>query len=336
MSPPSLQTLQTLANETGFQPDVLEKTLRHIDLLQEFSRDAVLSDRLALKGGTALNHFYLAAERLSVDIDLNFVGSLSRESMISERPEVEAALRSLLSSQGYNVRRLPDSHAGGKWVLRYSSVLGFGGTLSLDLNYMARQPLFGTERMSSHPLGDIQVDGVLVLDIHEIIAGKIVALIARNAARDLFDARRILSVNGLDWGWIKAAVLAIGACSRFDWRTASVDAITADLRDLRRYLATCLPSNHPARLDKARMWIDQTLSLCRENYGFLFNLSRNEQEFLDCILDRGEIYADLLDVDPEIQARIGSMPILAWKSRNVRKYRPNGRIRTGESAFDSG
>lgn len=323
MSPPSLQTLNSLAIETGFQPDVLEKTLRLIDLLQEISRDAVLSNRLVLKGGTALNHFCLAPERLSVDIDLNYVGSLSRASMISERPDVEAALQSLLSLQGYNVRRLPENHVGGKWVLRFSSVFGFGGTLSLDLNYMARQPLFGTARMSSHPLGKVQVDGVLVLNIHEIIAGKIVALIARNAARDLFDARRILSVNGLDWNWIKAAVLAVGACCRFDWRDASVNSITADPRELRQNLAVCLPSNHPARHDKAQMWIDRTLPFCREKFGFLFDLSRNEQEFLDCILDHGEIYADLLDVDPEIQARIGSMPTLAWKSHNVRKYRQN-------------
>ena len=321
MSPPSLQTLQSLANETGFQPDALEKTLRHIVLLQEFSRDTVLSDRLALKGGTALNHFYLSTERLSVDIDLNFVGVLSRSSMVSERPKVEAALQRLLVSQGYNVRRLPNSHAGGKWVLGYSSVLGFGGTLSLDLNYMFRQPLFGTERMSSHPLGNLQADRVLVLNIHEIIAGKIVALIARNAARDLFDARRILSVNGLDWGWIKAAVLAIGACSRFDWRTASVRSITVEPRELRQNLATCLPSNHPARLDEAQTWVDETLSLCRESYNFLFDLSRDEQEFLDCVLDRGEIYANLLDVDSEVQARIGTLPILAWKSHNVRKHR---------------
>jgi len=72
-----------------------------------------LSERLALKGGTALNVFHLGLDRLSVDIDLNYVGALDRSAMEAERPEVEAALKRLLASQGYVVRRRPDGHAGG-------------------------------------------------------------------------------------------------------------------------------------------------------------------------------------------------------------------------------
>ena len=54
---PTLESVRHLAVETGFQPSVLEKTLRHFDLLQEIGRNPALSERLALKGGTALNHF---------------------------------------------------------------------------------------------------------------------------------------------------------------------------------------------------------------------------------------------------------------------------------------
>ena len=78
---------------------------------------------------------------------------------------------------------------------------------------------------------------VLVLDLHEIVAGKLVALIDRNAARDLFDARRILSIDGLDWDWIKAAVLAMGASGRRDWRTRSIEDIEGDPREFRQKLA---------------------------------------------------------------------------------------------------
>ena len=70
--------------------------------------------------------------------------------------------------------------------------------------------------MDSVPLGDIRARDVLVLDIHEIVAGKLVALIDRHAARDLLDARRILSIDSLDWSGIKAAVLALGASGRRD------------------------------------------------------------------------------------------------------------------------
>jgi len=70
--------------------------------------------------------------------------------------------------------------------------------------------------MDSVPLGDIRARDVLVLDIHKIVAGKLVALIDRQAARDLLDARRILSIDSLDWSRIKAAVLALGASGRRD------------------------------------------------------------------------------------------------------------------------
>ena len=43
-------------------------------------------------------------------------------------------------------------------------------------------------RMESLPLGGMRAKDVLVLGLHEIVAGKLVALIDRHAARDLFDA----------------------------------------------------------------------------------------------------------------------------------------------------
>lgn len=321
MATPSTQTLQRLADDTGYQPGTLEKVLRLLDLLQEIARDQALSDRLVLKGGTALNLFHLGLDRLSVDIDLNYVGALDRTTMKTERPVVDAALERLLVSHGYGVRRKPDEHAGGKWLARYASALGGSATLEIDVNYMARQPLFGMARMGSLPLGGMRARDVLVLDLHEIVAGKLVALVDRHAARDLFDARRILSIDGLDWSRIKAAMLAMGASGRRDWRTLSIDSIEGDPREFQQKLAICLPRKYFATRGEITTWIDETIALCRERFAFLFDLTANEQAFLDGALDRGEIDADLLDIAAEIRTRITNMPMLAWKTKHVRKHR---------------
>ena len=53
-----------------------------------------------------------------------------------------------------------------------------------------------------------------VLDIHEIVAGKMVALVTRRTARDLFDAHRIVAMPDLDWAKIKVATLMIGASAK--------------------------------------------------------------------------------------------------------------------------
>lgn len=78
MAAPSIQTLQRIASETGYQADTVEKVMRLLDLLQEIARDRILSERLVLKGGTALNVFHLGLDRLSVDIDLNYIGACAR------------------------------------------------------------------------------------------------------------------------------------------------------------------------------------------------------------------------------------------------------------------
>ena len=289
-------------------------------MLAEISEDPLLAGRLALKGGTALNVFHLNLDRLSVDIDLNYIGALDREAMQKERPDIEDAIARILASKGYSVRRRPEEHGGGKWVSRYASALGGNAALEVDVNYMYRQPLFGTARMESADLGEIRASDILVLDIHEIIAGKIVALLSRRTVRDLFDAQRILSIDRLDWNRIKTAVIAFGACGRIDWRDVSINDITTP-EDSPKKLLYCLPQDHPLNSKNFDAWVQKAISDCRQHFAFLFDLSAGEQAFLDGVLDHGEINPHLLDnADSDTQTRIGAMPMLAWKAMHVRKH----------------
>ena len=146
MAPPSAQTLQRIAGETGHQPGTVEKVLRLLDLLVELNRDPFLGGRLVLKGGTALNVFHLDLDRLSVDIDLNYIGGLDRAVMMRERQDVDAAINRLLGSLGYGVRRQPDEHAGGKWSSRFNSALGGNATLEVDIKGTSKNAILGIFR----------------------------------------------------------------------------------------------------------------------------------------------------------------------------------------------
>jgi predicted nucleotidyltransferase component of viral defense system len=77
MAAPSAQTLQRIADDTGHQAGTLEKVIRLLDILQEVAGDTILSERLALKGGTALNVFHLGLDWLSVDTTSTISGRLS-------------------------------------------------------------------------------------------------------------------------------------------------------------------------------------------------------------------------------------------------------------------
>ena len=321
MAAPSAETLQRIASETSLPAPTLEKVLRLLDLLQAIAADPDLRTRVALKGGTALNVFHLALDRLSVDIDLNYVGALAREAMEADRPVVQAALLDLLVAQGYQVTRQPEDHAGGKWVARFGSALGGGGAIEVDLNYMSREPLFGVQVIASRPLGGVVATDIPVIDLHEVVAGKLVALIDRRAARDLFDARRILAIPNLDWGLIRAGVLAWGAAGRRDWREASLGDIGGDPRELRQKLAICLPRDHFEAAGGAAAWIDESVALCREGLAPLFERTAGEAAFLDQLLDHGEIDPSGLNAPEAVRARIARMPMLAWKAQNVRAHR---------------
>jgi hypothetical protein len=53
----------------------------------------------------------------------------------------------------------------------------------------------------------------------------------------------------------------------------------------------------------------------------LLDWTRPEREFLDRLLDRGEIAAEVLADAPDVQALIRGQPLLNWKALNVRKFK---------------
>ncbi len=96
------RTILATQQETNFELLYIEKVLRLLDVLELFCKDPVLKDKYALKGGTALNLFYFALPRLSVNIDLNYIG-LDREMMQKERRQHEKHLKSLLESRSCQI-----------------------------------------------------------------------------------------------------------------------------------------------------------------------------------------------------------------------------------------
>jgi len=89
-----------LARDTGFPANNLEKVLRLRELLIELHKHPFLQGKLVLKGGTALNLFYLNLARLSVDIDLNYIAHTDRETTLRERPEIMRAVEHVATGLG--------------------------------------------------------------------------------------------------------------------------------------------------------------------------------------------------------------------------------------------
>ena len=316
----SREKLASEAKTSLFRPEILEKVIHLLNLLEGFQSHPFLRDRLALKGGTALNLFLFDVPRLSVDIDLNYVAAPDRETMIEERPKIEQAVQAVCSREGMNITRVPTDHAGGKWRLRYDSSMGEGGNLEVDLNYMFRVPLWPVKKINTRPVGSYSASQIPVLDLHELAAGKLAALMARHASRDLFDAHRLLTQTVLDQDKLRLGFVLFGAMNRKDWRTIVIDDVGYDVNELKNQLAPVVRTDVLEQM-KAENWAKRMVQECRERLSMVLPFMEAEREFLDLILDHGEIKPGLLTTDEVMRERIESHPLLQWKALNVRKYK---------------
>lgn len=312
--------LQREAAATGFQAEALEKVIRLLELLEALRSHPFLKTRFALKGGTALNLFLFNVPRLSVDVDLNYIGAADRETMLGERPQLERAVEAVCGRLNIAIRRTPPDHAGGKWRLSYTTASGRSGTLELDVNFMLRVPLWPPAPVTSRPVGSFTVADVPVLDIHELAAGKIAALLARSAPRDLYDVRELLRRDDIDHRKLRLAAVVYGGMNRRDWREVSLDEIRAEARDVDRMLVPLLRDGVAPPRESLPDWTEALVRDCRELMTAVLPLEPPEVEFLRLLNDRAEVEPQLLTNDERLRALIRAQPALEWKAMNVRAH----------------
>lgn len=175
-----------------FEPRTVDKVERLLDLLDEMERHPALKGKLALHGGTAINLFMLDVPRLSVDIDVSYIGSVSREDMLADRPRVEAGIEAVAQALGYAVEAHPGGHAGRTFLLRYRGDWGVDH-VKVDCIYMNRSPILPPIVRETPVRPGAKVRTFVEA---ELAAGKVKAFFDRVKVRDLYDISNLRSVYG--------------------------------------------------------------------------------------------------------------------------------------------
>jgi predicted nucleotidyltransferase component of viral defense system len=300
------------SEHTKFAPVTTEKVLRLIELLNEIKDHDALKNKLILKGGTAINLFVLDLPRLSVDIDLNYIGTLDVDQMKSERLIIEKSFRAICARLGMNMQIGPTEHAGGKWNVHYPSVLGGADSIQVDLNFMYRTPLWPAEYLDSHALGTALVKQFPVLNYCELYAGKLRALLSRRVSRDLYDTTRIKA--DVDTEKLRLALVIYGAMNPKDWRTVSPGSIACSAADVTEKLLPLLnASEQPAKAD-IEAFTDNLVAIGKAKLADLFPLTSNESEFVRLVREEGIIDGTLITADPELISKLAQHPSLLWRA----------------------
>ena len=309
----SKEALFGLARKLDHKPEIIEKVDRLLSCLKQIMSVAYLRERLVLKGGTALNLFsFEGIPRLSVDIDLNYIGEIDKTKMLKERQEIDNALKQICYQNRFEPYRNPNHHAGGKMVWRYPSLLGQGGNIEIDINYMYRIPIYSCTKLN--PKIDLgEVFAVPTLDIHELAAGKLSALFSRYAGRDLFDVNYLLTKCDLDLKKLRLVFVVYLAMTTIDLSKLSVDKLEYDILDMKNKL---LPVLHQQKLPRQKhdliIWANDLLCETKNGLKKIFPLTETEVEFIENIRTKGFVYPSLITKDKNLQKTILTHPAIKW------------------------
>ncbi len=315
----SKEKLLQNAKNYAYKPEILEKVYRLLTTLEQFVAVPYLRDRLVLKGGTALNLFYFEnIPRLSVDIDMNYIGQLDRAKMQEERPIINDAIHQIFRQNQFELDRDPQYHSGGKMVWRYPSVLGQKGNLEVDLNYMYRQPLWPVVWLSPKLPFEKLIE-IPVLDIHELVGGKLAALFSRQASRDFFDAHYLLTRCNLEKSKLRLVFVIYLAMTDIKLESLNQSYLSYSIIDMRNRLLPVLRQNDlPRSQSQMKAWADKLLDELREALSLIIPLKSEEMDFISQIRNAKEIKPDLITNDQRLIDVISSHPAIRWAVTKMR------------------
>jgi hypothetical protein len=295
----------------GFQPRTIDKVERLLDILEEIDRHPDLCGKLAMHGGTAINLFMLNTPRLSVDIDISYVGALEKSTMLEERPIIERAIEEVASGLGYSVSGNEGGHAGRTFMLRYAGEWG-SDHVKIDCIYMNRSPLISPTLRACKIRPEAQV---CMFDNLELAGGKVKAFFDRVKVRDLYD---ICNLNEYFSGYsnkknahkvlLYFASLSATFPQEFQGRGLRFNDRQNEYNDqllpMLRQRSDVLSLNEMIEVSE------------RFIKDFILPQSDTEQEYLDLFAE-GEYHPELLFSDKEMASNAAKNPEALWKLHNL-------------------
>ena len=309
--------LEKMSQKTGFVRDNLEKVYRLIDVLSFLNQDELLSQKLALKGGTAINLTIFDMPRLSVDIDLDYDHHCTREEMLEERPLITDTIQRYMSLNGY--ARHPGTktqHSLDSWVYMYTNAGGNRDNIKIEINYMMRNHILPIVE-SNVTIAELPAFTVRTLHPTELFASKIKAFVERHTCRDLYDVYQMVNrglARDFDHDLLRKMVLFYLAVGGSDMPQVKYDLSFCDTIGYPQIRATLIPMLRKSEkfdFEEAKWVVSSFLTE-------LLDFSDQEKRFVE-EFNTGHYTPNLLFDDSTIIERVESHPRAIWKIHHLAK-----------------
>jgi len=158
-----------------------------VALLLATIQDALADERVALKGGTAINLFIENMPRFSVDLDLCYLPICGREKAFSEINDVMSTISTTISRKAGILTQI--NYTTDK-VAKQIFVRKGRTTIKIEINHVLRGHLYETQILGLCLKAQEEFKTYTearCLSTDEVYAGKFCAALDRQHPRDLFD-----------------------------------------------------------------------------------------------------------------------------------------------------
>lgn len=275
-------------------------------LLTQVAPVVFVDDRLALKGGTAINLFIRDMPRLSVDLDLVFTDhTVGRDDALARINAAVGEAAKRLRAQGLEVY-VPAAGGDGETRLL---VRRAGIEVKVEVNTVIRGTVHPARKAALTKLAretllaEIEIP---VLALEDVYGGKLVAALDRQHPRDLFDVMLLFANEGITAAIRRSFVVYLASHNR-----PVHEVLFPELRDIRGDFEqnfvgmTSEPVELRALIEaRDRMIAELQAGLDADERRFLLSLVRAEPDW------------KALGI-----AHAAALPAIRWKLHNLTRLR---------------
>lgn len=273
-------------------------------LLLATIQDALADERVALKGGTAINLFIENMPRFSVDLDLCYLPICERGLALSEINDVMSTISTTISKKPGVLTQI--NYTADR-VAKQIFVRKGRTTIKIEINHVLRGHLYETQILGLCPKAQEEFKTYTearCLSTDEVYAGKFCAALDRQHPRDLFDVMLYLKSHQITHSLKEAFLIYLISGNRPISELIHPNLVNQQkLYESEFKGMTTIPASY-ADLEAARLSLINALDqiLTKEDRDFLISFKK------------GTPFWDHLSIDFAKE-----LPAILWKQQNIAK-----------------